>query len=403
MMIVHGCRSINTREERIMIYVGIDIAKLNHFASVISSDGEVLVEPFKFSNDSDGFRLLTSKLEQFDPASLVIGLESTAHYGNNLVEFLVSRRFSVCVINPIQTSVMRKNNIRKTKTDRVDTFLIAKTLMVQPHRFYDKQDIDLMHLKNLGRFRQVLMKQRTSAKIKLTSFLDQAFPELQYFFSGIHHKSVYAILKEASSPEKIASMHMTHLAHLLETTSHGHFKKDKAQELRVLAQKSVGSSDSSISIQITQTIEQVELLDSQIHDVETEIETIVKALDSVILTIPGMSFVEAGMILGEIGDIHRFSSPSKLLAFAGLDPSVCQSGSFNAAHTRMSKRGSRVLRYALVFAAHNVVRNNAVFRSFYVTKRTQGKNHYSALGHCAGKLVRIIFKMLTDNVAFCLS
>lgn len=99
--------------------------------------------------------------------------------------------------------------------------------MVQPHRFYDKQDIDLMHLKNLGRFRQVLMKQRTSAKIKLTSFLDQAFPELQYFFNGIHHKSVYSLLKEAPSPEKIASMHMTHLAHLLETTSHGRFKKIK--------------------------------------------------------------------------------------------------------------------------------------------------------------------------------
>lgn len=386
-----------------MIYVGIDIAKLNHFASIISSDGEVLIEPFKFSNDSGGFRLLLSKLDQFESDSLVIGLESTAHYGNNLVEFLVSRHFHVCVINPIQTSAMRKNNIRKTKTDRIDTLLIAKTLMVQPHRFYDKQDIDLMHLKNLGRFRQVLMKQRTSAKIKLTSFLDQAFPELQYFFNGIHHKSVYSLLKEAPSPEKIASMHMTHLAHLLETTFHGHFKKDKAQALRILAQKSVGSSDSSISIQITQTIEQVELLDSQIHDVEAQITTIVKSSGSVILTIPGISCIEAGMILGEIGDIHRFSSPSKLLAFAGLDPSVYQSGNFNASHTRMSKRGSCVLRYALIYAAHNIVRNNDVFRSFYDAKRSQGKNHYNALGHCAGKLVRVIFKMLTDNVAFCLS
>ena len=282
-----------------MIYVGIDIAKLNHFASIISSDGEVLVEPFKFSNDSDSFRLLLSKLNQFESDSLVIGLESTAHYGNNLVEFLVSKHFHVCVINPIQTSAMRKNNIRKTKTDRVDTLLIAKTLMVQPHRFYDKQDIDLMHLKNLGRFRQVLMKQRTSAKIKLTSFLDQAFPELQYFFNGIHHKSVHSLLKEVPSPEKIASMHMTHLAHLLETTSHGRFKKDKAQALRIHAQKSVGSSDSSISIQITQTIEQVELLDSQIHDVEAQITTIVKSLGSVILTIPGISCIEAGISLAK--------------------------------------------------------------------------------------------------------
>ena len=129
-----------------MIYVGIDIAKLNHFASIISSDGEVLVEPFKFSNDSDGFRLLLSKLDQFESDSLVIGLESTAHYGNNLVEFLVSRHFHVCVINPIQTSAMRKNNIRKTKTDRVDTLLIARTIMVQPRFFFTFLSLELNDL-----------------------------------------------------------------------------------------------------------------------------------------------------------------------------------------------------------------------------------------------------------------
>ena len=124
-----------------MYYVGIDIAKLNHFASVISSDGEVLVQPFKFTNDNDGFCKLLSAVESFDRSSLIIGLESTAHYGDNLVEFLVSRRYQVCVINPIQTSTMRKNNIRKTKTDKVDTLIIAKTLMTQPHRLVTTEDI----------------------------------------------------------------------------------------------------------------------------------------------------------------------------------------------------------------------------------------------------------------------
>lgn len=383
-----------------MIYVGIDIAKLNHFAAVLSSDGEVLVRPFKFTNDSDGFRRLLSVLDPYGKDSLVIGLESTAHYGNNLVEFLVSRHYNVCVINPIQTSSMRRNNIRKTKTDTVDTVVIARTLMVQEHRFCTKQDIDLLHLKNLGRFRQKLMKQRTRAKIQLVSYVDQSFPELQYFFHGIHHKSVYALLKEAPSPEKVAAMHMTHLVHLLKTASHGHFQKEKAQSLRVLAQQSVGSSDSSISIQITQTIELIELLDSQIDAVESEMHNILLSIDSAIMTLPGISYVEAGMILGEIGDIHRFSEPKKLLAFAGLDPTVCQSGNFNASHTRMSKRGSKVLRYALVYAAHNVVRNNKTFKDYYDSKRASGLNHYAALGHCAGKLVRIIYKMLTDDLVF---
>lgn len=208
------------------------------------------------------------------------------------------------------------------------------------------------------------------------------------------------LLWEAPSPELVTSMHLTHLTHFLKSNSKGHLKKETAVELRVLAQKSVGNGDKSLSIQITHCIEQIELLNAQLANVESEMEDIVSSLDSVIMTIPGIGAINGGMILGEIGDISRFSHPSKLLAFAGLDPSVYQSGNFQAKHTKMSKRGSRTLRYALINAAHNVVKNNKTFQDFYERKREQGLTHYSALGHCAGKLVRIIHKMLTDDIAF---
>lgn len=384
-----------------MFYAGIDIAKLRHFASVLSSDGEVLIEPFEFTNDYDGFQKLLSALNSFEKGSLIIGLESTAHYGDNLVTFLFSNNFKVCVINPIQTAMLRKNNIRKTKTDKVDTYLIAKELMLNPHRPVSDHDINVMKLKQLCRFRQKLIKARTRAKIQLTSYVDQLFPELQYFFkSGIHHKGCYALLKECSAPDDIASMHLTHLANLLDKASHGHFKKDKAQQLRVLAQKSVGTGNRSITIQITQSIEQIELYDRQECEVLAEIESIMKSLGSVIMTVPGIGYLNGAMILGEIGDISRFSHSSKLLAFAGLDPSVYQSGNFKAARTRMSKRGSKILRYALINAAHNVVLNNKTFKAYYDSKIAEGRSHYNALGHCAGKLVRVIYKMLSCHVTF---
>lgn len=388
-----------------MIYVGIDIAKLNHFASAISSDGEELIKPFKFTNDADGFQLLSSHLDSLPDDSFIIGLESTAHYGDNLVRFLVNEGHKVCVINPIQTSTLRKNNIRKTKTDKVDTYIIAKALMLQQsHRFVTVDDINLMDLKALGRFRQKSLKQRTRLKIQLKTYVDQTFPELQYFFkSGLHQKAVYALLKEAPSAKDVASMHLTHLAHLLECASHGHFKKETASQLRVLARKSVGSPDSALSIQVVHAIEQIELLDSQLNHVEAEMTDIMKYLDSVIMTIPGIGYINGGMILGEIGDIRRFPGSKQLLAFAGLDPSVYQSGNFQAKRTRMSKRGSKVLRYALMNSAHNVVKNNSTFKAYYDAKMAEGRTHYNALGHCAGKLVRIIYKMLTDKVEFNLS
>ncbi len=385
-----------------MIYVGIDIAKLNHYASAIDSDGVVLIEPFEFLNDNEGFYTLLSKLNSFELDDIIIGLESTAHYGNNLVSFLVTKGLHVCVINPIQTATLRKNNIRKTKTDKIDTLVIAKAVALMDHpRFVTLYDIALTQLKNLGRFRMNLVKQRSRTKIQLTAYLDQVFPELQYFFkSGIHQKTVYAILKEAPSATQIASMHLTHLKNLLVSNSHGHFKKETALELRVLAQKSVGTADRSLSIQITQSIAQIELLDSQIDAVESEMKDIVTSLGSVIMTIPGIGPINGGMILGEIGDINRFSKPRKLLAFAGLDPSVYQSGNFIAKKTKMSKRGSSTLRYALMNAAHNIVKNNQTFKKYYDSKRAEGRGHYNALGHCAGKLVRIIYKMLKDDVEF---
>ena len=95
-----------------------------------------------------------------------------------------------------------------------------------------------------------------------------------------------------------------------------------------------------------------------------------------------------------------FSSPNKLLAYAGLDPSVYQSGNYQVKKTRMSKHGSKVLRYALVNAAHNVIKINVTFKSYYGAKMAEGRTHYNTLGHCAGKHVRGIWKMLTDEVEF---
>ena len=127
---------------------------------------------------------------------MLIGMESTAHYAENLTCFLFYRGFNICIINPIQTSALRKTNIRKTKNDNVDTYLIIKALIMNKYRLFTQRDLQSLKLKNLCRFRQKLMKARPKVKIQLVTYVDQLFPELQYFFkSGIHIKSCYALLK----------------------------------------------------------------------------------------------------------------------------------------------------------------------------------------------------------------
>lgn len=384
-----------------MVYVGIDIAKQKHFAAAMTADGEVLVDPFGFSNDSDGFHLLLSKLSSFDRSNLLVGLESTSHYGENLVCFLYDLGYAIVVINPIQTATLRKTGIRKTKTDKVDTFLIIKSMIVNKHRLYTKMDIDSLRLKNLCRFREKVKKSKARLKIQLVSCLDVLFPEFQYFFkSGPHIDTSYELLKKHSAPDEIAALHLTYLSNLLHKASHGHFGREKAIALKSLAKSSVGTGNTTFSIQIAQIIAQIELLEKQIEELDKAITSTMLDMNSVILTVPGIGVINGAMILGEIGDISRFSSPAKLLAYAGLDPTVNQSGKFRAKSTKMSKRGSKLLRYALMNAAWNVSLNNKTFKDYFLLKQSQGKNHYAALGHVAHKLVRCIFKMLKDNIPF---
>ena len=385
-----------------MVYIGIDIAKYSHFASVVSSDGEIIVKPFSFQNSREGFMKLVEEIENFQDC--LIGLESTGHYAENLIYFLYERNYKIALINPIQTDSLRDSNIRKTKTDKLDTMLIVECLILKKYSLVNFQDINIIKLRRLSRFRMELIQQQTRIKTQLTGCLDIVFPELSRFFKGnLHLNTSYALLEKYSSANSIRSVRIDGLTNLLYNNSKGKYTYDDALILKNLAKNSVGLDNPSIDLQIKCLITQLRLYKKQIKDIDLEIITLMKIINSKIITIPGIGYNLGAMIISEIGDIKRFSNPSKLLAFAGLDPVVKQSGNFQADSMKISKRGSTYLRYAIYRAAFLIIYNNETFHKFYLEKRAQGKSHRVALGHVCNKLVRIIFKILTDNIDFELS
>ena len=385
-----------------MVYIGIDIAKFKHFASVVSSDGKVIVKPFPFENSRQGFMKLIEEIENFQDC--LIGLESTGHYAENLIQFLYERNYSVALINPIQTDSLRDSNIRKTKTDKVDTMLIVQCLMLKKYSLVSSKNIDLIKLRRLSRFRLEMVQQQTRIKTQLTSCLDIVFPELAHFFKGnLHLKVSYALLEKYSSAKAIRSARIDGLTNLLYNNSRGKYNYEKALQLKSLAKDSIGLDNPAIELQIQCLIKQLRLYQKQISDIDLSIMTIMEIINSPILTIPGVGYTLGAMIISEIDNIKKFSNPSKLLAFAGLDPVVKQSGNFQAEHMKISKRGSTYLRYAIYRVAFLIIYNNETFHNYYLDKRSQGKTHRVALGHVCNKLVRVIFKILTDEIPFNLS
>lgn len=272
--------------------------------------------------------------------------------------------------------------------------------MLKKYSLVNSQDINIIKLRRLSRFKLETIQQQTRIKTQLTACLDIVFPELSSFFKGnLHLKVSYALLEKYSSAKAIDHCRIDGLTNLLYENSRGHYNQDKALQLKELAKQSIGLDNPAIELQIQCLIKQLRLYQKQIKDIDLAIMTLMDLLNSPILTIPGVGYTLGAMIISEIGDIKRFSNSSKLLAFAGLDPVVKQSGDFQASSMKISKRGSTYLRYAIYRVAFLIIYNNETFHNYYISKRAQGKTHRVALGH----VCRVIFKILTDETPFNLS
>lgn len=389
-----------------MFYLGIDIGKNTHVASMIGEDGKPVFRAFSFSNTTDGGEALLARLSSIAPVELEIGLEATGHYWLAVYSYLRDRGYKLHVINPIQTDGWRKGvEIRRRKTDVIDSVLIAE--LVRYGDFIETRlpEEEVLSLKNLTRFRSYLVDSTGDLKRKVICVLDQVFPEYQSVFSNVFGKTSKEILLQFASPAELEEMSADTLSELLAALSHKRLGRDSAERLSAAASRSFGVTfcRDSFTFQLRMLIEQIKYIESQVKDTEAEINALMKRLNSPVITIPGVGKTTGAVILGEIGSIDRFDSPAKLVAFAGIDATVRQSGEFEGTSNHMSKRGSPYLRRALYQAALVAAtgRNpDPVLRAFYLKKMAEGKHHSTCIGAVSRKLCYIIYSVLKENRPF---
>lgn len=380
-----------------MIYVGIDVAKDKHDCFITNSDGEVLFKPFTIPNNRDGFETLFQRILSVsdDLNKVKVGLEATGHYSYNLLGFLLDKGCHTFVINPLHTNLYRKSlSLRKTKTDKVDSRTIATMMMSDMNlKSYSNTSYHNEELKSLTRYRFDKVKERAKLKTSVSRLVCILFPELEKLVPSLHMVSIYALLAEFPSSAQIASCHLTRLTNLLANASKGHYNKEKAIEIRNAAKHSIGSNMPAKSLELKHTIRLIQELTSEIDEIECSIKSIMDEIRSPILSIPGINYRMGAMIIAEIGDFNRFSSPDKILAYAGLSPSTYQSGQLDGCYSHMEKRGSRYLRYALFNATKFVCIWDNQFSAYLAKKRSEGKHYNVAISHAAKKLVRVIYQL----------
>lgn len=384
-----------------MLICGIDIGKNHHEAAVIDKDGRLLAKSFRFANTTPGAEGLLEYINRCNTEKdvVVIGMEATGHYWLSLYCYLFDAGFQVNVINPIQSDAIRNLFLRKTKNDAKDSFLIAETIRIGRYSKTEMADEDILSLRQLCRHRMDLVDYIADQKRKIIGVMDRVFPEYQNFFSNMFGKTSTELLSKAVTPEELLAIPTDDLCKLLRDNSRGRFGEAKAAELRQAAKTSFGITigTAAFTMQLRQLLEMIELLERQLVELEAEIEQYLLKMNTPITTCPGIGSVLGAVILGEIGDISRFTEPKKLVAFVGIDPSVKQSGEFTGTQNKMSKRGSPHLRRAIWLAANVAAFHDPVLSAFYQKKRAEGKHHYTAVGAVARKLTFIIYAVLRDN------
>jgi transposase len=388
------------KNKRYLRFVGIDIAKNKHVFCVIDRDGKAIHKSQSFTNNKQGYHLLRETLKNIGQArTFLIGMEATAHYWYSLYDDLTRHGYQGVVLNPIQTSQQAKKAIRKCKTDRVDAWHIATLIKNGDYKPALVPGPLAMTCRQLTRLRMRLIQQNAMLKQLIWSRLHPIWPEYEALFSNPFCATGRKLLSVAPSPADILAMDSHELSELIRKTSRGKYGVNQAQKAWQAAADTVGMQRGlgGARICIRTLLRQMEATKPVHEQLKQEIVQLSQRLPTYLFSLPGIDPIRAVSLFGETDPITDFKRPSQLVAFAGLDLTVFQTGQYEASHRRISKRGSPFLRYTIWRMAYQAVYQEGDLRSYWLRKLSDGLTHKAAVTAAAIKLCRITWRILTDK------
>jgi len=381
-------------------FCGIDIAKRKHVACIIDQDGRYILPPRSFHNNAEGFRQILNCLKRTGrKKSVLAGMEATGHYWYTLHDFLARQGYRVAVLNPIQTAQQAKQAIRKCKTDKHDAFHIATLLRTDQYKSALVPGELAMTCRQLTRLRYRMVRQGALIKQLVNSRLYPAWPEYETFFADKFGATSRKLLHAAACPQELLMLEPQALTELIHKASRGKLGPALAQRIRQTAGNSVGVRRGRYgrSTCIRILLEYIEAFGPVRKKLEAQIEGLADQLPGYLYTLPGATPMGIVSLYGEVDPIEAFTGPSQLVAFAGLDPKVFQTGQYDAPRRHVSKRGSPYLRRTLWQMAHRAICQEGELRDYWRRKRRQNKHHLVAVTATANKLSRIVWRIMTDR------
>jgi len=386
------------------LYVGIDISKDKSSANGIDDHGKSRFE-ISFSMDGTGFAELLKAIEANSESNegVVAAMESTACYHINLYSFLSAKSIETIIINPLLIANFAKLSLRKTKTDKKDARTIAQFILT--HRNSVTQlaiSQDLQDMRDMARERESLCHQISAAKVEIQRVLQTTFPELMAMTNPLT-KVMLHFIQRFPSARLVSMSKPSAIEKTLKEKPCSCRLRFTPEELIEAARTSIATVSPAKELILSGKIETLVHLQKRRDELTKALikyceSTIVDDL-RIITSIDGINNETATTLLAEIGYIGNYPSHKNLIAFAGIDPTVYQSGKYEGA-SRISKRGNRHLRRVIWLMTISVIHHNPLFRNYFLKRRNEGQPFKKAVFATAHKLMRVIFAMLSKKTYF---
>ena len=383
--------------------LAIDVAKGKSMVTLISSCGEVLIDPYEVNHSINDFSNLLNRIQKLKLDNISVIMESTSVYHRPIERFFLENNFKVFVINPIYGK-MQKRNIRKTKTDKEDCFNLANLFFTNTFKQYNKPDQLYLDLNALSRQYFALDELCVNIKNRYRNLVYLCFPEYEEIFKG---KTIYSniALEFIESFPHADIISSTRIDKLQNSLKQHNFRcwKIKANKIKEYASNSYPSVDKNDELvsNLSQIARLIIEYQKAIDIVKYKITFLAKKSEYFvpINSIYGIGEFTASIIIAELGDINRFHNIKELTAYCGLDPSIKQSGKSINIHGPISKSGNKYMRKLLFISCLNIIRLSSKchvendIAAYYRKKRNEGKHHYAAIVACTTKLLRQILAL----------
>jgi transposase len=386
------------------LFVGVDISKDSFSAAALDHEGKEYFSG-SYPMDSEGFGKFLEVMTTHAPdvQKVLVAMESTGCYHINLFSFLTSQGIQALVVNPLLISNFAKRSLRKTKTYRKDARTIAKFLMENRKEISQLSvSQDVQDLRDLARERESLSHLIAATKVEIKRVLRSIFPELESI-ADIYTRVMLRFLQVYPSARLVKAARPKAIVQALQGPYVGNKLSFSAEDLIRAARSSIATPSPAKEIILQGKIATLLHLQERMEEITKLLTDLCKKTRvedlNILRSIKGIGPNTGVPFLAEMGSIGSFSSPKKLIAFAGIDPSVCESGKF-VGKSRLSKRGNRHLRRAIYLMAAAVASKNPLFRAYFLKRKKEGMAPQKALFATAHKLIRVIFALLSTRTYF---